>query len=156
MCGYCAVFKGRPRGRNPAAARWLNGRPCRSLKTQQHALILRSCFQIVTHDCVARRKARPQLIGAATSVWSRFGRHASRPSVVAGRAWLWIKIHRRRRRRVFERASFKRLPRKEVIQPHLPVRLPCYDFTPVTSPTLDGCLPCGLAHRLRVLLTPVV
>ena len=28
------------------------------------------------------------------------------------------------------------LPKKEVIQPHLPVRLPCYDFTPVTSPTL--------------------
>ena len=26
------------------------------------------------------------------------------------------------------------LPKKEVIQPHLPVRLPCYDFTPVTSP----------------------
>ena len=32
-------------------------------------------------------------------------------------------------------------PRKEVIQPHLPVRLPCYDFTPVTSPTFDGSLP---------------
>ena len=43
------------------------------------------------------------------------------------------------------------LPRKEVIQPHLPVRLPCYDFVPITSPTFDGCLPCGLAHRLRVL-----
>lgn len=28
------------------------------------------------------------------------------------------------------------LPEKEVIQPHLPVRLPCYDFTPVTSPAL--------------------
>ena len=27
------------------------------------------------------------------------------------------------------------LPRKEVIQPHLPVRLPCYDFTPLTLPT---------------------
>jgi len=27
-----------------------------------------------------------------------------------------------------------------VIQPHLPVQLPCYDFVPVTSPTLDGCL----------------
>ncbi len=26
------------------------------------------------------------------------------------------------------------LPLKEVIQPHLPVRLPCYDFTPVISP----------------------
>jgi hypothetical protein len=48
------------------------------------------------------------------------------------------------------------LPRKEVIQPHLPVRLPCYDFTPVTSPTFDGFLPYGLDHRLRVLLTPVV
>ena len=31
------------------------------------------------------------------------------------------------------------LPRKEVIQPHLPIRLPCYDFTPVISPTLNGC-----------------
>ena len=29
-------------------------------------------------------------------------------------------------------------PRKEVIQPHLPVRLPCYDFVPVTSPTLGS------------------
>ena len=32
-------------------------------------------------------------------------------------------------------------PRKEVIQPHLPVRLPCYDFTPVTNPALGRCLP---------------
>ena len=32
------------------------------------------------------------------------------------------------------------LLRKEVIQPHLPIRLPCYDFTPVIAPTLDGCL----------------
>jgi hypothetical protein len=30
-----------------------------------------------------------------------------------------------------------RFPRKEVIQPHLPVRLPCYDFTPIIGPTLD-------------------
>ena len=29
------------------------------------------------------------------------------------------------------------LPRKEVIQPHLPVRLPCYDFVPITSPAFD-------------------
>ena len=28
--------------------------------------------------------------------------------------------------------------RKEVIQPHLPIRLPCYDFTPVISPALGG------------------
>src|SRR5436305_2179560 len=32
------------------------------------------------------------------------------------------------------------LPRKEVIQPHLPVRLPCYDFVPITDPTFDGFL----------------
>lgn len=30
------------------------------------------------------------------------------------------------------------LPRKEVIQPHLPIRLPCYDFTPIICPTFDG------------------
>ena len=29
-------------------------------------------------------------------------------------------------------------PRKEVIQPHLPVRLPCYDFVPVIRPTLGS------------------
>ena len=34
--------------------------------------------------------------------------------------------------------------RKEVIQPHLPVQLPCYDFVPVTSPALDSS---GLAVR---------
>ena len=28
--------------------------------------------------------------------------------------------------------------RKEVIQPHLPIRLPCYDFTPVIDFTFDG------------------
>ena len=31
--------------------------------------------------------------------------------------------------------------RKEVIQPHLPIRLPCYDFTPIIDFTLDGWLP---------------
>ena len=30
------------------------------------------------------------------------------------------------------------LLRKEVIQPYLPVRLPCYDFTPIAGPTFDG------------------
>ena len=36
-----------------------------------------------------------------------------------------------------------RVPRKEVIQPHLPIRLPCYDFTPIIRPTVDGIVPCG-------------
>ena len=53
-------------------------------------------------------------------------------------------------------AMSRMLLRKEVIQPHLPIRLPCYDFTPITGPTLDGCPPYGLAHRFRVLPTLVV
>ncbi len=36
------------------------------------------------------------------------------------------------------------LLRKEVIQPHLPVRLPCYDFVPIANPTFDGSLPQGV------------
>ena len=32
------------------------------------------------------------------------------------------------------------LHRKEVIQPHLPIRLPCYDFTPVANPTFGSAL----------------
>ena len=46
-----------------------------------------------------------------------------------------------------------RLSRKEVFQPHLPVRLPCYDLVPITSLTLDGSIHKGLGHRLRVLPT---
>ena len=30
--------------------------------------------------------------------------------------------------------------RKEVIQPQVPLRLPCYDFTPVSKPTVVSCL----------------
>ena len=36
-----------------------------------------------------------------------------------------------------------RIPRKEVIQPQLPLRLPCYDFTPITDSTFGRCLPKG-------------
>ncbi len=45
------------------------------------------------------------------------------------------------------------LLRKEVIQPHLPVRLPCYDLVLITDPTFDSSLPEGLGHRLQVLPT---
>ena len=43
------------------------------------------------------------------------------------------------------------LLRKEVIQPHLPVRLPCYDFTPLTGRTF-GTVP--LTVRLATSGTP--
>ena len=35
---------------------------------------------------------------------------------------------------------YRLLLRKEVIQPQVPLGLPCYDFTPVTSHTLAACL----------------
>jgi hypothetical protein len=46
--------------------------------------------------------------------------------------------------------------RKEVIQPHLPVRLPCYDFTPLTGHTFGAVPHCWLDKRLRVHPTRVV
>ena len=36
--------------------------------------------------------------------------------------------------------AFEQILRKEVIQPQVPLRLPCYDFTPVAHPTVAGCL----------------
>ena len=47
----------------------------------------------------------------------------------------------------------KELPRKEVIQPHLPVRLPCYDFVPIAGSALDTSLPCGLGQWLQAYPT---
>ncbi len=48
------------------------------------------------------------------------------------------------------------LLRKEVIQPQVPLRLPCYDFTPVTVHSLGPCFPCGLAQALLEQTTPMV
>ena len=44
--------------------------------------------------------------------------------------------------------EIERRSRKEVFQPHLPVRLPCYDLAPITSFTL------GRSLRLRTSGTP--
>ena len=52
--------------------------------------------------------------------------------------------------------AFGQILRKEVIQPQVPLRLPCYDFTPVAKPTVVACLSCELAQRLRVNPTPMV
>ena len=52
--------------------------------------------------------------------------------------------------------AFCQILRKEVIQPQVPLRLPCYDFTPVAEPTVVACPPFGSAQRLRVNPTPMV
>ena len=49
--------------------------------------------------------------------------------------------------------GYIKLLRKEVIQPHLPVRLPCYDFVPIADPTFDSSPLKRLGHWLRVLPT---
>ena len=48
----------------------------------------------------------------------------------------------------FNAASSQFYSRKEVFQPHLPVRLPCYDLAPVIGFTL------GRSFRLHTLGTP--
>ena len=45
--------------------------------------------------------------------------------------------HRKAR---FATARSSQTLRKEVIQPQVPLRLPCYDFTPVADLTVAGCL----------------
>jgi hypothetical protein len=135
-CGYCAVFKGRPRRlRARTPARW----PATGDAVSQNST---ACTGSSSAVCLA---------GPA-----RFGRHARPHGRSANPAYRSRPKWRAGRAAPCRTGTNLVLPRKEVIQPHLPVRLPCYDFTPVTSPTFDGSLPCGLGHRLRVLLTPVV
>ena len=52
------------------------------------------------------------------------------------RPWLWFYF------RIYTASYWMMsvLHRKEVIQPHLPIRLPCYDLTPIIGPTFDSCL----------------
>ena len=65
-------------------------------------------------------------------------------------------VPKRRHRDGWAPALSAEILRKEVIQPQVPLRLPCYDFTPVAKPTVVACLPYGLAQRLRVNPTPMV
>jgi hypothetical protein len=53
--------------------------------------------------------------------------------------------------RVHRGGLYSFLSVKEVIQPQVPLRLPCYDFAPVTTLALGGLAPCGFLHRLRAL-----
>ena len=42
--------------------------------------------------------------------------------------------------RIEQTAGLPKLLRKEVIQPQVPLRLPCYDFTPITNHTFGTCI----------------
>ena len=115
----CAVFKDRERRFAPD---WGD----RSLKTQQHAPTghgLGSSAESRCRPTSSEAVRAPGPVDVLEPALSSATRYAP-PAEPALQSW-----------------SF---PRKEVIQPHLPVRLPCYDFTPVTSPTFDGSLPQGV------------
>ena len=68
----------------------------------------------------------------------------------------WRKLFSLGKPKFGQKALSADILRKEVIQPQVPLRLPCYDFTPVANPTVVGCPPYGLAHRLKVEPTPMV
>jgi hypothetical protein len=51
---------------------------------------------------------------------------------------------------------FALLLRKEVIQPQVPLRLPCYDFIPVTAHSVGHYFPCGLVRVLRLQVTSMM
>src|SRR3954466_6021968 len=51
-----------------------------------------------------------------------------------------LKTKQKQKRPLYRHQVLLFILRKEVIQPHLPIRLPCYDFTPIICPTLGGWL----------------
>ena len=58
--------------------------------------------------------------------------------------------------KIKEEAANYFLLRKEVIHPHLPVRIPCYDFTPIAYHTFSASSPYGLGQQFQVQQTLVV
>ncbi len=93
-----------------------------------------------------------------------FHSHPKRQAVLTEQASQWPQVNvphsgsspdrkRSLRNQAMDNPTKKRdcqkLLRKEVIQPHLPVRLPCYDLVLITGPTFDGSLHKGWATGFR-------
>ena len=118
----------------------------------QHQTSLHLLFQIVKEQQPKRHLPHDQnlVADAFYSEWWRMtGSNRRPPACKAGAlpAELWPQASLGHRYRAFARCSecrcLVRMPDrtvshtlKEVIQPHLPIRLPCYDFTPVIGHTV--------------------
>jgi hypothetical protein len=160
------AYRSRPRPSSALGAKAFTVCPC-SLDSKEHVLLPLWSFQGAREPVLTRRTAAS---GGLSKLNSVTGSRENRieVDVVSRSVPPSDKVSgllRRPSPKAPRRSSQSALPagvrapafpRKEVIQPQLPLRLPCYDFTPIINPTFDGCLPEGLAHRLRVLPTFVV
>ena len=123
-----------------------------NIRRRAYALrLLWRCDRSLSSSLLLRCNAFGE-IGVIELVFS----HAMRLSRYAGGASPRNRTLRASRRGQAGAARPSCLPRKEVIQPHVPVRLPCYDFTPLTLHTFGASPPRGLGRRLRVQTTRVV
>ena len=61
------------------------------------------------------------------------------PEVRSGRVIADLRAAEAVRNRGYVDQTMRFSLRKEVIQPQVLLRLPCYDFTPIMNYTLDGC-----------------
>jgi len=135
-----------------------------SLDSKEHVYCRYGVFKVRVSRSLTRPARRP--VPQSSTAWStaapaprsgeprsRRGRHGSRRAQIAGRPkpsqvaapqqpapkeWRTAGGGQTALRAC--RSWSSGIPRKEVIQPHLPLRLPCYDFTPIIDPTFDGCL----------------
>jgi hypothetical protein len=134
---HCEVLKMRAvtgrRGERRSPVRWRSVAYCdRNLRTQQRAWASapsKSRF----HSC--KQEVLTTSLCEETD-WSMF--HIPVPTRLLLNCWRTGRMDR-------SFGSAKWLLRKEVIQPHLPVRLPCYDLVLIASPTFDGSLHKGWA-----------
>ena len=91
---------------------------------------------LVTSPEKPRRETHP-------NKFERFSLLCTHPEPTTGIQVEYPNHHESHRRGDGGTISVSVLLRKEVIQPHLPVRLPCYDFVPIADPTFDGSLHKG-------------
>ncbi len=125
------AYRSRPRPSSALSAKASTVCPC-SLDRKEHVCCRYGVFKV---RAVARptEKRQPRGRSLKTQQRARRGRRSSRRTRSSdGRSHLGVWR---------PRSKSSGFPRKEVIQPQLPLRLPCYDFTPIIDPTFDGCLP---------------
>ena len=149
------AYRSRPRPSSALGAKASTVCPY-SLDREEHIMSQLWSFQGAREPAPAQREDRAI---KARSLKTQQQSSIVEVDVDSRRAWLFGRIIEAMRfidEPGSHRSNCSGIPRKEVIQPQLPLRLPCYDFTPIIDPTFDGSLPCGLGHRLRVLPTFVV